>query len=751
MSDQPAAYFEEQVRAALAAPGAEAAFVHRLRQQLLDQAAHAPRRHAARRGLALGAAALLLAVVLALGPGRVLAQQVLDWLGGYIPGIGFVQTEGGLRVLESPVTVERDGITLHVEQGVIDDERTRLTIFFEGIRPDQWPNDEADTGCLLNPYLLTPEGERFDSHHASGGGGLNWREISLEAASLPAGVGPVTLVAPCVPGTREDNTPQDWQASLNFIPAPEGFEVLPIVHLPHNPQETPPPADGIRLSVNQLVEVEGGYLFPVSFSWADTPYEFVSISELELLDAKGSRVLFEVDYPNNSSDWENKSETWSIRTQTTQIASPLTFRLQAVTTPRQLSTEQRPVVEIDLGENPQDQQVWPLNQTLTVDGYRVEVLTVRFVAAADGNFGLQLTIQLDEQLASVSFIDPDNQSQMLFGGGGGGADGSMTQMIGYDYVPRGLRRIELSHMEVVVEGPWETQVDLPHAAPQTTTSQPETSGACFSRLSYQQRAQQVPAEWLTGTVLVQDFSAGGPLPQLVLISLPDGQRRTIATGSSAFLSPDGSQVAYARDGLRLFDIASGQDRLLPAGQTYRPLAWSRDGAQLLLGGDGLAVLNADGSDLRTVPGDTQYVVAVAGWPEGQQIVVSRLTANGTELQSLELTSGAAQSLHVFNNVKGGFPALSSDGRYATYGEQLFGGFNYSLHLVELPKGAPRVLAESDAEVQFSAGAWMDADWLLINVLDANLSTWQPPLLLNVNDCKAYTLPLPSLQVMGWAP
>lgn len=327
----------------------------------------------------------------------------------------------------------------------------------------------------------------------------------------------------------------------------------------------------------------------------------------------------------------------------------------------------------------------------------------------------------------------------------------MTQMIGYDYVPRGLRRIELSHMEVVVEGPWETQVDLPHAAPQTTTSQPETSGACFSRLSYQQRAQQVPAEWLTGTVLVQDFSAGGPLPQLVLISLPDGQRRTIATGSSAFLSPDGSQVAYARDGLRLFDIASGQDRLLPAGQTYRPLAWSPDGAQLLLGGDGLAVLNADGSDLRTVPGDTQYVVAVAGWPEGQQIVVSRLTANGTELQSLDLSSGAAQSLHVFNNVKGGFPALSPDGRYATYGEQLFGGFNYSLHLVELPKGAPRVLAESDAEIQFSAGAWMDADWLLVNVLDANLSTWQPPLLLNVNDCKVYTLPLPSLQVMGWAP
>ncbi len=745
--------FDEQLRAALAVPAAEPDFVDRLRQQLLAQARRpAPQPAPRPRRWALAGLALLLAVavLLALGPQRVLAQ-VLDWLGGYIPGIGFVESEAGLRVLESPVALEREGITLRVEQGLIDANSTRITLYFEGIDPQQWPSDEADAGCLANPYLLTPDGERFESYRGGGGGGPNWRELSMEAPSLPAAVGPVTLVAPCVPGTQEGAAPQDWQLRLNFIPAPEGFEVLPILRLPDSPPATAPAEAGIRLTVNQMVAMQDGYLFPVTFSWADTPYEFVSISQLQLLDGSGNPILFEVDYNNHVSDFENKSETWSIRTQTTQIASPLTFRLPAVSISRQLSLEQRPTIEIDLGDSPQNQQVWQVGETLVVEGHSVEVIEARFVDALDGTFGLQLVLRVDpQQISSAGFVDPDNQSQMLFGGGGGSGDGGLTQLIGYDYRPTGVRRIELSHLEVILSGPWETQVDLPSSAAAGQTES-ATVDACFGSTNYQQISKPVSAGQLSGTLLIQDFSAGGMLPEIALISLQDGQRRSVATGGWAFLSPDGRQVAYGQDGVRLFEIASGQDRLLLAGN-YSPMAWSPDGEQLLLRSQGLSLLDVQTGSLQSLSWSTQDVVGVAGWlPDGEHIVVSRLTRNGTELQAVELSSGVAEHLHTFNNVKGGFATLSPDGQWATYGEQLFGGFNYSLHLVQLPGGTPRVLAESSHQMQFVAGAWMGAEQLLVNVLDVDRSGWLPPLLLNVKDCTLYSLPLPGVQVLGWAP
>ena len=53
-------------------------------------------------------------------------------LTGYIPGIGFVQKDS-LRVLAEPVSQTRDGITVSIEQVVVDPERTIIIYKTEGL------------------------------------------------------------------------------------------------------------------------------------------------------------------------------------------------------------------------------------------------------------------------------------------------------------------------------------------------------------------------------------------------------------------------------------------------------------------------------------------------------------------------------------------------------------------------------------------------------------------------------------------
>jgi TolB protein len=90
------------------------------------------------------------------------------------------------------------------------------------------------------------------------------------------------------------------------------------------------------------------------------------------------------------------------------------------------------------------------------------------------------------------------------------------------------------------------------------------------------------------------------------------QRLVADPGSNPVWSPDGRSVAYAAGGIHVYDVASGQDRMLitnvdngPAlGFTvYRPVSWSPDGTRILASigfyeGEGLGILSvADGSIL----------------------------------------------------------------------------------------------------------------------------------------------------------
>src|SRR5690606_34384927 len=94
-----------------------------------------------------------------------------------------------------------------------------------------------------------------------------------------------------------------------------------------------------------------------------------------------------------------------------------------------------------------------------------------------------------------------------------------------------------------------------------------------------------------------------------------------------------------------------------------------------------------------------------------------------------------------------FVTLSPNGSQITFAQPVFGGFQYSLFTAPLDGSTPRLLAESSNEVMYSAGAWLGEDWLAVNLLEPDTSSYQPPLLLNLSTCNSHASPLHRVHVL----
>ncbi|HEY6012015.1 MAG TPA: hypothetical protein VIX18_11135, partial [Nitrospirota bacterium] len=55
---------------------------------------------------------------------------------GYIPGVGLVENESGMRVLAEPVSVTREGVTLTVTQALVYPDHIQLIYEVSGIAPE---------------------------------------------------------------------------------------------------------------------------------------------------------------------------------------------------------------------------------------------------------------------------------------------------------------------------------------------------------------------------------------------------------------------------------------------------------------------------------------------------------------------------------------------------------------------------------------------------------------------------------------
>jgi hypothetical protein len=356
--------------------------------------------------------ALVVLLLLAILSG---AAYALGHMLGYIPGVGFVEQNAPIRVLDEKLSVQREGITLTMKQLIADSARTVVMYRIKGI---PFYQGAAGQECTEAPSLLLKNGIRLESMdgHMSRMGGENG-VLSFDAdftfPPLPSDAQKVTLLAPCrLPSL-----------TLSLVPAPQGF-ILPATEIPvtfdsSHPllststpfsfTETPasetyptgfpvtptPVPNGSGLYLDKVVELENSYLLVGNFTDAgDLPgiiqmAENVVPYEFRVTDRNGNPVpfFFRPDLMPPSG-WPNITN-WAL-----EILKPLDAPITITLPEIPVITDDAFPLRINVGANPAIGQTWSLNQSIVVDGYS---FLVENVTLSERGYTLKLRSPLSRE------------------------------------------------------------------------------------------------------------------------------------------------------------------------------------------------------------------------------------------------------------------------------------------------------------------------------------------------------------------
>jgi hypothetical protein len=721
---------------------------------------------------------ILLALTLVTG-----VAYAIGRLTGFIPGIGFVETST-LRVLAEPVAVSRDGITVSIEQVIVDSDRTIIVYKTEGLTMEA-ANSKGEGGGPFGSehFLRLPDGTVLKENPDAGyigtpeplihqvqteGGWPNyvWR---LVYPSVPLQVNELTLVIPVLQNMPAGAAPENWEITFRLKPAPPEMTFAPITILPtinasitETGEAVPTTLSnvatlhGFTFQLDSVVELEDGFVFTGNLSWDASAFPTGKgmIAEAvipTLTDAGGGQIPIEEVRLNTL--YGEYNVPWSYRTNRKSFTGPLTFTISTIKT----SVWLPPVdVEIDFGSDPQTGQKWEINRDFILEGHRVRLLSASLGLVPDTcqGVGISFEFQGDAPGGYAFAEEPVPQEPMVcpdaHGGGGGGSGPyePYTFFTGLSYreLPTGLHTYSI-HVAVPYEvrGPWQVQWNPPLSSEPTPTPEP---GACLTLGMWNQltgRNDALPAE--IGGKIVTTINEGGPLPA-IYVSSPDGTNlQKIGIGAWPSLSNNGTQLVYsAADGLRVVNLSTGQSSALGT-DGYR-IIWSPDDARMMYTTTfGLYVINADGSGPQRVDTASAQVIAPVGWlPDNQTVVYSVLSGDGFVLKTYNLQSGETKDLFAIHN-KAGYGAISADGQWIVFADREFGETNWGIFISRLDGSERKLVVDPEVPTAFMSVWSPDGQWLIVNTRDVNDKNI--PVLVNPFTCETFALNQVNGMVEGW--
>ncbi len=721
--------FEEQIRRSYGVPGIRPEFVASLEARLMQNSGGESLRPSRVWGLRPARAALmgllviLILTTLLIGPQRVSAG--IKKLLGYIPGIGFVDPEGSMRMLAEPVRQTRDGITVAVNLAFLLQDETRLEYGVSGVPLSAYPEREAVTGCDGRPYLRLWDGSRV--------------EID---APVPAGVHELTFVLPCIFNTLPGTAPVDWELLLIFVDAPEDLEILPVVEVSSSPSPGSIPGsatetasafaeDHAVITVDQFIETEEGYILLGSVHSQVPEGSWLQVrGALVIHDAAGEKIhyTFPADtQPPADFNAGPGGIWWSAKIRGSGLTFPLKISLGGVVL-TEIDLQEPGSLVFDTGMNSQPGQTWELNQVIEVGEYSVTLLSVTMLED-----GYSFSIDPGPDLVNVGVSIEGFQA--LGAGGGGIWGGPFTTSMVFSELPSGELTLLLDNP--IFASPAETWEVLWQPG-EVQNFEPVVSQACLDAASY----ASIPAlpNGLDGQVLV---AQANPVIQLVTSGLDGSDVRVLAEGSvHGALSPDGSLLAYAtEDGLRILDVETGAETQV-AGSAGIGQHWSPDSRSIaVVRADeayGIFLVSLDGAEPQQF--SNLGYESIAGWlPDGNRLyyAVPGSSDQGFDLWQVNVNSGERQFLFVLkdSSLKAPFPALSPDGTRIAYR----GRDNSSLYIASLDGSEPVLVLDAPA-LAISGIAWERSGHLLGVSLITEENQEGEVILLAPEGCEVYRLP-----------
>lgn len=488
-------------------PQADPAFARQLETRLL--ARHAGREQLGsqaygwlsvrwRRGLAVAAALLLVVTVAlaAIGPRRVWAQ-VQQWL-GYVPGIGFVDLEA-TRVLTAPVAATRDGVTLTVAQVVAQAEGTTVVLESQGLpREDQVIPEGPSMAPDFEPRLRLPDGRELAPETFT----LRWGAGTVVFPALPPEVYRVTLVLPTLPLAPLGVAPEDWALPLALRPA-TGELVAALFPQPYAPPDASDTRHGVTLRVLESAHSPEETAMRVQLQWSDPAWERHGIRGAMLSrltddlghayseqvggsrDGSLSQSVVVAVQPDTDGDPEpDPAIPTAMDTLTFAPVSPAAQALTLTLGGFDFDVPAAAALSLDVGDDPQVGDVWPLDMPLEVAGVSVHVQRARLVneeLGRPGSLMLRPTLWFDmapvaqDEVYALCGLRFDGAVAGFRAGSVGGYD-PQSQQIRAGLVieegmaiPGGVIHVPIDGARLCLNDAWTVSWEIPSPAGSTDT------------------------------------------------------------------------------------------------------------------------------------------------------------------------------------------------------------------------------------------------------------------------------------------
>lgn len=724
--------FEEKIRQSFGVPEIRTEFVDQVYNDIMRRANTKSRNSRHFFGLkpawtfVLAIISLMIIGILVIGPQRVYAE--FRKLFGYIPGVGVVDTSAPIRVLAEPVSITRDGITVSVNQAILTSTETRIAFGVSGVPLSAYPKEEVVSGCIDNPYLLLPDGTKADIN-----------------APIPAQFNEATLMIPCIFNTLPGTVPVNWELPIQFIVAPPNLTILPVIdvtsrvtvtptmYVSRETTETLSNFTQVSVSVDKIIETEDGYILLGAVRPHLPEGSWLQITGAALLrDADGKQVNYSIPSDVPPLDDPNIGQggfAWVMQIKGAGVKFPLTISFSGVVI-SQVDPQASAKITIDVGTNPQPEQVWEVNQDVQLAGH-----TFRLISVTATSDGYSFQIDPGENLSGISV---QIEGHLANGGGGGGWQGIFTSSLTYADLPKGKLSVVFSNpLSASPTQTWQAQWQ-PENAREFTPSASDAN-TCLNANSFQ--ALPLLPTGFDGKVVLTQMN---PKMQILLAGMDGRHQQVIATDNGrAALTYDATRLAYpTEEGIVIYDLASGVTTKV-SGKFGGNLYWSPDGSQIasVNPGDsfGIFITRSDGKNSRQLS-NLGYEL-IAGWsPDGSTLyyAIPGSGRNGFLLRAVEVSTGNTRDLFVLENSsrKAPMPAVSPDGKWIAYRAS----DNSSLYIQGMDGSPARLVLENPATAAITGIAWeKGSQFLGLSLITPELPDGEI-IIIAPDSCEIYRLP-----------
>ena len=441
--------FEDMVRQAVSVPGARPEFVSQLKNELANRSVKVRKPFVIKPALAF-AIVILVGLLIIINAPRVVSA--LRQFFGYMPGVGLVESSGGLRMLAEPVSNARDGVTLTVKNAFVYPDHVELIYEVAGIdssndgalAPDYSTNPGSFCGGVKigetqkkegDAILRLPDGTVLERDYTGLYPQNAFAMTPVYKASIPTDVSKMTLILDCIPWARHGAVPENWEIPLNLVIVPPGTVVgSPVIDVTQ-PSETPTtaptavspsantpetkqpvlPSPRVTMQLQKIVSLESAMIFYFSMDIPDRDPSLVSVmpKNVYILDSTGQRIQLIANWP--WQPFEHPTGSLFEYTSTSKpadglltlvVENAIAYYAPLYVDPPQANPQEMSFT-FDAGPDPRHGETWQLDHQFEIAGYPIKVVTARavvwddvkvpeYIDGSQGyNYGYQFSIQGD--------------------------------------------------------------------------------------------------------------------------------------------------------------------------------------------------------------------------------------------------------------------------------------------------------------------------------------------------------------------